>query len=373
MAFRKDRLKAIGGFDPQFRVAGDDVDICWRLREQGWTLGFHPAALLWHHRRNSLPAYWKQQVNYGKAEALLERKWPDKYNAAGHISWEGKIYNDAAFSRRRGLIYQGNMGSALFQSVYQRASSWPTWLPLIPEWYLVILLLGLLSGLGALWKPLLVSVPLFFFSVFAPILLACIGAAQSSIASAPGRLIAGARGHFLVTGLHLIQPLGRLYGRLHYGLTPWRGGRVPGLSSPWPRTLSIWSERWHPPIEWLCSLQAAQRDVGAVVLRGSGYDPWDLEIVEGMLGAVRILLTVEEHGAGRQLIRCRLWPRCSPGGLVIIALFIVLSFEAGLSHAWSASAILGLIALLLALRSLKECIAGMVKAVRAFKKLGEFC
>ena len=38
MAFRKAVLQAIGGFDPQFRVAGDDVDVCWRLQKQGWTV-----------------------------------------------------------------------------------------------------------------------------------------------------------------------------------------------------------------------------------------------------------------------------------------------------------------------------------------------
>src|SRR5439155_18852893 len=31
MALRKARLAAIGGFDPRFRTAGDDVDVCWRL------------------------------------------------------------------------------------------------------------------------------------------------------------------------------------------------------------------------------------------------------------------------------------------------------------------------------------------------------
>ena len=40
MAFRCDRLEAVGGFDPRFRVAGDDVDVCWLLQREGWTLGF---------------------------------------------------------------------------------------------------------------------------------------------------------------------------------------------------------------------------------------------------------------------------------------------------------------------------------------------
>src|SRR5438874_9998620 len=74
MAFRRDCLQAVGGFDTQFRVAGDDVDICWRIRQSGGKLGFSPAAIVWHHCRSTLSAFWKQQVGYGKAEAMLEGK-----------------------------------------------------------------------------------------------------------------------------------------------------------------------------------------------------------------------------------------------------------------------------------------------------------
>src|SRR5260370_3177470 len=65
MAFRRDCLQSIGGFDAQFRVAGDDVDVCWSLQAHGWTLGFSPAAVVWHHRRNSVRAYLRQQSGYG--------------------------------------------------------------------------------------------------------------------------------------------------------------------------------------------------------------------------------------------------------------------------------------------------------------------
>ena len=33
MAFRREVLEEIGGFDPIYRAAGDDVDICWRLQD----------------------------------------------------------------------------------------------------------------------------------------------------------------------------------------------------------------------------------------------------------------------------------------------------------------------------------------------------
>ncbi len=105
MAFRKSALEAIRGFDPRFRTAGDDVDICWRLVERGGRIGFHAGAMVWHHRRNSVRTYWKQQRGYGRAEALLERKWPEKYNAPGHLSWAGRLYGrgltSCAYPRER--------------------------------------------------------------------------------------------------------------------------------------------------------------------------------------------------------------------------------------------------------------------------------
>ena len=60
-AFRRDRLLAIGGFNPVFLRAGDDVDVCWRMQARGWKVGFAPAALVWHRHRATTRAYWRQQ------------------------------------------------------------------------------------------------------------------------------------------------------------------------------------------------------------------------------------------------------------------------------------------------------------------------
>src|SRR5206468_7933863 len=61
MAFDRRRLLELGGFDEQFRVAGDDVDVCWRLLDAGLDIGYAPAALVWHHRRGTVGAYFRQQ------------------------------------------------------------------------------------------------------------------------------------------------------------------------------------------------------------------------------------------------------------------------------------------------------------------------
>ena len=150
MAFRLDRLRAIGGFDPRFKVAGDDVDVCWRLQERGWTLGFSPAAVVWHHRRRSIRAYWKQQKGYATAEALLAEKWPQKYNEAGHLNWAGRLYGKGMvnFFLTRPRIYHGTWGSSLFQSVYEPAVGLLSAIPLCRNGIFFSALLGILLCAG---------------------------------------------------------------------------------------------------------------------------------------------------------------------------------------------------------------------------------
>src|SRR5436309_15385558 len=238
MAFRKACLEAIGGFDPQYRAAGDDVDVCWKLRERGWTLGFNPAAMVWHHRRNSIRAYWKQQVGYGKAEAMLEQKWPEKYNGAGHIIWAGRIYGKALASLlgREGRIYHGTWGSAPFQPMYQPASGVLGLIPLMPEWYLVSGALAGLSVLSILWKPLLLILGMLIFAVGASVVQGSLGAAQASFASSSRSRITRLKLHALTALLHLLQPLARLRGRLQF--TAQRRCRL-GVALPWPRKSSV--------------------------------------------------------------------------------------------------------------------------------------
>ncbi len=107
----------IGGFDPIFKTAGDDVDFCWRLRDAGFTLGFSPASLVWHHRRATLWKYLKQQIGYGRAEALLYQKHRHRFSDNG-IRWGGCVYRGTALGIERGdLIYAGPTGEEAYQSL----------------------------------------------------------------------------------------------------------------------------------------------------------------------------------------------------------------------------------------------------------------
>lgn len=116
LSVRVEAFEAIGGFRAQYRVAGDDVDFCWRLRDSGYKIGFHGASFVWHRRRATLMSYFRQQWGYGKAEAILMRDHPGKFFRSGGARWEGCVYTGAAKGADSGsVIYHGPSGLAGYQ------------------------------------------------------------------------------------------------------------------------------------------------------------------------------------------------------------------------------------------------------------------
>ncbi len=357
MAIRKSCLQAIGGFDPQFRVAGDDVDVCWRLQRKGWTLGFNPAAVVWHHPRNSVRGFWKQQAGYGKSEALLQRKWPDKYNLAGHIRWVGRLYDRTSLPAlgvdKR--IFYGTWGAALFQSIYAPAPSGIWSLPLMPEWYLVIVALAALSALGLTWPPLLLALPLLVLAVGALLTQVLMKVGQARFSARPRSRSSRVKMFAMTALLHLLQPLARLSGRLRHGLTIWRRSGPPFIALPRSSTSHFWSQVWRSHEARLENIERDLRDEGAVVIRGSDYDRWDLEVRTGTVGAVRMMIGIEEHGGGAQLVRFRYWPTVSGAPMLVALSLGLLSIGAGVDRAWIAYVALAGAGLVLVFHTLLDC------------------
>ncbi len=372
MAFRRAALAEIGGFDGRYRTAGDDVDVCWRLQERGGTLGFNAAAMVWHHRRNSVSAYWRQQIGYGKAEALLEDKWPEKYNTLGHTTWGGRLYGPGLtlplLLQQR--VYSGVMGNAPFQSLFEPAPGTLASLPLMPEWYLVIVLLGILSLLGVTWSPALLVLPLFLLAAALPIAQAAVSAGRSRIsyqeASGFGRR---ACLRCLIALLHLIQPLARLKGRLRHGLTLWRKQGSHAFVMPVRRSFAIWTEQWAEPETRAQFIADTLREERIRFQTGGPFDRWDLGVPGGLLGSARLLVAVEDHGGGTQYVRLRVWPRCSWGAVISVGLLTPSALAAATDNAWLGAGILACGALAVAIRTIWESGASMGALVAAVNRL----
>lgn len=121
IAVRREAFFAIGGFDVNFRTAGDDVDFCWRLSDAGYRLAFVPGAFVWHWRRPSIGTFLRQQIGYGEAERILLEKHPGRFGDNGEACWKGFVYGGGAVrAGEDSIIYFGAMGQAGYQSIVNR-------------------------------------------------------------------------------------------------------------------------------------------------------------------------------------------------------------------------------------------------------------
>jgi glycosyltransferase involved in cell wall biosynthesis len=206
MAFWRELILELDGFDPVFTAAGDDVDFCWRVLDADWRLAFHPAAFVWHRRRSSVGGYLRQQRGYGRAEALVQSRHPERFTPIGTAKWRGSIYGSLAQRLLRPRIYRGQYGAAAYQSVYRgQGHGWDiahqVGMPLA-----ALVLLTAPVGIVA-WEW---SIPAMLALGWALSLFAL-----DAMAIRPARGV-GRRTHvrLLAAALHLAQPVPRLWGLL---------------------------------------------------------------------------------------------------------------------------------------------------------------
>jgi GT2 family glycosyltransferase len=142
MALERKVLQAVGGFDPRFASAGDDVDISRRLTAAGFAILYAPGAVVRHRARTTLSAYLAQQRGYGRAEAMLGHKYGGGWSRS-HWRLGGRWTN---------RIYRGQWGRGLFQSIYPAASDLSE-LPREFAWVAMAIAACLLGG----WAPWLAA------------------------------------------------------------------------------------------------------------------------------------------------------------------------------------------------------------------------
>ena len=333
MAFRREVLMRLGGFDPIYRAAGDDVDICWRFQDAGYVIGFSPAAVVWHFRRNTVAAYCNQQRGYGKAEALVYAKHPFRFNLFGQAKWLGRIYGDLSTSlllSRRPVIYSGVFGRGLFQTMYEPPSSLTALLPLTFEWSAASLVLATagIAGGGWLW---LLTVPLLATWVV------CVnGALRAPIDKRFAGLNAtGIKARALAALLIYLGPLLRGWERIKWRIKGMRAQPHIGLVETEQRVRISWRERAFHLSYW--SETGAEKEIllggltdflvpqKYLVVPDTGWSKWDLKIARGLCGRSLVTVCSENHGGSKRLLRVRCAVRLSHPALFLVRSYAVVS------------------------------------------------
>jgi O-antigen biosynthesis protein len=291
----------INGFDSQFRKAGDDVDFIWRLQHRGHSIGFAPAAQVWHYRRNTVAAYLKQQRGYGEAEALLKYKHPDHFNTLGAGLWRGRIYGaDIGIRFGRDVIYHGVFGTGFFQTIYRRQASVAAMMLQSVEW----LLLTMFVCTCAIAFPPLVWLALAM--LITPPVLAAVAAWQAEFPTK--------RRHWLmrplIAYLHLRQPIVRGLARYTVRLKAKTIQATPTDRTPRKlpfdphdrSTLLYWSTH----LDRLHLLQTITTQVKQQGLRfriDAGWRDWDLEIYGSRYAKVRLRTVTETYSGDNRMTR----------------------------------------------------------------------
>jgi GT2 family glycosyltransferase len=310
MAFYKWALTDIGGFDPIFHRAGDDVDLCWRLQQAGCEIGFSPAGFVWHYRRSTVAAYLKQQHGYGQAEALLAQKHPEYFNSFGGSIWRGRIYTTSKFGvlLRPPVIYRGLFGSAGFQSLYASQPALTLMLCTNLEYHVTVVL-----PLWVLSVPFPRLLPLAMAALVLSLAVCAAAGAQASLPKDKTRWWSRP----LVAALFFLQPIVRGWARYQgqLRLRPAPMTSRESLDSVALRhgkqslnEVSYWAEERINRLDLTAEILRRLDQQGWPNRSDVGWSDYDVEIYGNRWTHVQLTTVAEEHPPGKQLIRCRLRP-----------------------------------------------------------------
>lgn len=338
MAFWRSTLLEVGGFDPTYHAAGDDVDVCWKVLDAGWDIAFHPAALVWHHRRTGLRPYLRQQVGYGKAEALVEARHPDRFTPAGTARWRGRIYTSLPPASDRDRIYRGVFGTAPFQSIYRSGGHGldlahqlgvPVALALVPT-----ALLGLLSA------------PLALPGLLAVLFLAVLATIDARRTQPPTDLRTGRlRFRAGVALHHLAQPLARWWGRRRHRGAARRDLQVPAtLNGPVQRAPGgvLMVPATATRADAVAAVVSALRLSGATVCSPTGWEDHDARVLGSFTMDGELISSAFPEG----VVQFRVDP--APRAARLVALAVVAAALAVVAPL-AAAVLVGLVALDLAI------------------------
>ncbi len=308
MAFHRWAYEQVGGFDPFYRKAGDDVDFCWRLQQGGGAIAFSPAAIVWHYRRFTLKAFKKQQEGYGEAESMLRFQHLIFFGPTGTAQWKGNIYGTPRFTWliNKPIVYHGVFGHGLFQSIYPTPRSEIANYVSSVEWFGLTLFLFVMS---IPFESLRMVPYLMLFATFLVALSYMIHARiEARFDTIPTRL--------LVLVLAFWQPLARGWARystwLKFKQTPQSVlVTTQRQGESWLRVFRMgnhvyWNEAGQGREALLKELIQTLEDEDWRYSWDTGWKDWDVQFYGNYWWQIKMQTVTEYHGGPKALTRVRL-------------------------------------------------------------------
>jgi hypothetical protein len=244
MAWYRWAFESVGGFDVEYRKAGDDVDFCWRVQQAGHAIAFSPTAIVWHYRRfharrvpQTAGRLWRSGIDAALQAPHLFR--PDRQR---EVAWQ--IYGTPRFSWfiNEPIVYHGIFGDGFFQSIYPAPQSEIAGYLSSVEWFAITVFL---FGLG-IFLPEVRIIPYLMFggTLLVAISYMLRARIEQKFDTAAARLLV----MFLAFAQPLVRGWSRYFTWLQFKRTPraviaTRESLPPGTASAGTlRRRSYWSE-----------------------------------------------------------------------------------------------------------------------------------
>ncbi|KAL4450710.1 hypothetical protein ABPG77_001066 [Micractinium sp. CCAP 211/92] len=328
-AFRRQALLAVGGWDPFFRIAGDDVDV-----DASMAVGFHGSAVVWHRRRPTLAGFLKQQAGYGDAEAKVEYRQPARFTTDGYMLWGGSVYGQGGSVCGKSSVFYGVWGRAPFQQRLRVAASqscgaaWWLWMcRQAAVWAAVMLVLGAATG----WRRCAAVSTLVLAGCLG--LLAAVAWRQAARTvqermphlSAAGRL----QGVGPLAAATLLQPFARDWGNAVFWATAPRSttlglGSVLAPRRIWKRSVLPHANGTDGPSgDVLEAVERAVRAAGgeaAVLARASADSQLDFALRDSHLAGAVAHVLVEYFNKKQTQVYIETWPYLTGTALALLTI-----------------------------------------------------
>lgn len=120
MLVRREAAEAVGGFDTEFFMYGEEMDLCYRARAAGWQVLFDPEPEFIHVGGASTGARWSERPAFGpmRREQLRGHlRFIAKHESARSAERARRLLG-ASF-RLRAVVFRGEAGAA-----YAEAAAW---------------------------------------------------------------------------------------------------------------------------------------------------------------------------------------------------------------------------------------------------------
>jgi biofilm PGA synthesis N-glycosyltransferase PgaC len=142
--FRRDRVLAVGGYDP--RMATEDIDLTWRLLIAGWETVYEPQALVGMQVPSTLGGLWAQRKRWARGQGEVLHT-----HLGQVVRWHNRRVWLLAFESLASLLWVAAIGVSLAIAAFGVAIGSEDLFGFAFAWGIAIAIVATLQLLLAIW------------------------------------------------------------------------------------------------------------------------------------------------------------------------------------------------------------------------------